>query len=110
MRGLRSKLNLLEDSDFGIVDKKEINIMADVKNTQRRRPSKKPNAVRKSKQAPKLDASEIIDGLIEYKMPKETAEIIIKDDKTKRTPQEILCEFVNTQYCLKGYCVRVLLY
>ena len=33
MRGLRKEMNLLEDSDFGIVDKKEIKSMADfVKN------------------------------------------------------------------------------
>ena len=47
-------------------------------------------------------------GLIEYKMSKEMAENILRDAKGKGNPQEILCDFVNTQYGLMGYCVKVL--
>ena len=97
-RGLRSKLNLLEDSDFGIVNKKEINsIMADVKTNKKR--AKKP--------VQKLEPKDILCEFIEYKMGKDLADTILKADRTKRNPQEILCEYVNTQYDLKGYCVRV---
>lgn len=44
---------------------------------------------------------------IEYKMSKFMAKDIIEADKTKRHPQEVLCEYVNTQLGLKGFCVRV---
>lgn len=104
-RGLRREANILEDSDFGITNKEEIKKMADFSNKK-----KKVSRKVKSMQAPKLDASDIISaGIFEYKMPQTLADIILKNDKTKRPHQEILCEFVNTQYGLKGYCVRVLL-
>ena len=41
-------------------------------------------------------------------MSKAMADDIIKNDKSKRAPQEVLCEFVNTQFGLLGYCVKVL--
>ena len=41
MRGLRRELNLLEDSDLGIVNKKEIKIMAEfVKNNNSKKNNK----------------------------------------------------------------------
>ena len=36
------------------------------------------------------------------------ADEIIKASKSKRRPQEILCDYVNTQCGLQGYCVKVL--
>ena len=41
-------------------------------------------------------------------MSKVMADEIIKADKTKKTPQEILCNYVNTQLGLKSFCVKVL--
>ena len=51
---------------------------------------------------------EVCAGTIEYKMSKGMADEIIKADKTKKTPQEILCNYVNTQLGLKSFCVKVL--
>lgn len=51
---------------------------------------------------------EVCAGTIEYKMSKSMADEIIKAAKSKKTPQEILCEYVNTQCGLQGYCVKVL--
>ncbi len=114
MRGLRRKLNLLEDSDFGIINKKEIIEMADFneikKNIKGKRNNKKNNKAKVSvkKREYYVTAPEMCIETIEYKMGKEMAEDIIRDDKTKRPVQEILCEHVNTQFGLKGYCVRVI--
>ena len=51
-------------------------------------------------------------GYIEYQMPTAMAQSIL-DDRTgadaKKDPQKYLCDFVNTQYNLLGYCVRVVL-
>ena len=99
-RGQRSKLNLLHDSDFGIGNKKEIKTMADFKTKKNK--NKKP--------AQKIDATDVMKGIVEYKMSKETADIILKADRTKKAPQEVLCDYVNTQDGLLGYCVRVLTY
>lgn len=89
MRGLRRKLNLLEDSDFGIVNKKEINkIMA--------------------KKMYGLDIPDICNGYIEYKMSKTMADNILQGTKGKGNPQKILCDYVNTQLGIRGYCVRVI--
>ena len=53
-RGLRRKLNLLEDSDFGIVNKKEINNMAEfVKNDNQRNNKTKGNFNRNKNNAPR---------------------------------------------------------
>lgn len=49
---------------------------------------------------------EIYSGVIEYKMSKAMADSILKG-KTNSDPQIRLCEFVNTQLGLKGYCVKV---
>ena len=55
-----------------------------------------------------VPAPEVCAGTIEYKMGKAMADEIIKSAKNKKTPQEILCEYVNSQMGLKGYCVKVL--
>ena len=52
-------------------------------------------------------------GTIEYKMGKLMAEEILKDAKGKsgklpKPAQEILCDYVNRECGLKGYCVKVL--
>jgi len=51
-------------------------------------------------------------GYIEYQMPTAMAQAIL-DDRTgadaKKDPQKYLCDFVNTQYNLLVYCVRVVL-
>lgn len=47
-------------------------------------------------------------GTIEYKMSNQMAQAIIKSHKGKKRPQEILCDYVNTQCGLKGHCVKVL--
>ena len=123
MRGLRRKLNLLEDSDFGIVNKKEINNMADFvkknNNNGKRNNNRKPN-----NNIPRMDnnfnqkretipAPEVCAGTIEYKMSKVMADEILKAAKSKsgklpKPPLDILCDYVNTQMGLKGYCVKVL--
>jgi hypothetical protein len=55
-----------------------------------------------------IPAPEVHAGTIEYKMSKSMADEIIKAAKSKKTPQEILCDYVNTQCGLKGFCVKVL--
>jgi hypothetical protein len=55
-----------------------------------------------------ISAPEVCAGIIEYKMGKSMADEIIKADKSKKSPQEILCNYVNTQMGLKGFCVKVL--
>lgn len=121
-RGSRSKLNLLHDSDFGIIDKKEINDMAEFvkkNNNGKRNNNRKPN-----NNAPRLDnsfnkkrdtipAPDVCAGTIEYKMGKIMAEQILNDAKTKsgklpKPAQEILCDYVNRECGLKGFCVKVL--
>ena len=122
MRGLRRKLNLLEDSDLGIGNKKEINDMAEFvkkNNNGKRNNNRKPN-----NNTPRLDgafnkkrdtipAPDVCAGTIEYKMGKVMAEQILNDAKTKsgklpKPAQEILCDYVNRKCGLKGFCVKVL--
>ena len=55
-----------------------------------------------------IKAPEVCAGTIEYKMSKTMADEIIKASKSKKTPQEILCNYVNEQCGLKGFCVKVL--
>ena len=55
-----------------------------------------------------VKAPEVCAGIIEYKMSKSMADEIIKSAKNKKAPQEILCDYVNSQMGLKGYCVKVL--
>ena len=123
MRGLRSKLNLLEDSDFGIINKKEINTtMAEF--VKKNNNGKRNNNCKPNNNTPRLDgafnkkqdtipALDVCAGIIEYKMGKVMAEQILNDAKTKsgklpKPAQEILCDYVNRECGLKGYCVKVL--
>ena len=49
---------------------------------------------------------------IEYQMPTAMAQAILDertDAEAKKDPQKYLCDYVNTQYNLLGYCVRVVL-
>lgn len=71
-------------------------------------PTKKPAApVRPSTPRPRVDVPDFAGEVIEYKMSAALAETILKADKTKRAPQEVLCDYVNSQCGLKGFCVRV---
>ena len=110
-QGSRRKLNLLEDSDFGIVNKKEINTMGNFiqkVNTAKKKFNKNKHSYKKEKityiEPPKGYAD-----IIEYQMGKLMATEIIKNDTSKSSPQEILCNYVNTQCGLKGYCIRVII-
>ena len=99
-RGLRSKLNLLHDSDFGIINKKEIKKMVEnKKNRVNDYGSSKPSVV----EAPEINA-----GTFEYKMPQGMADVIVKSSKYKSNPQQALCDYVNTECGLKGYCTKVI--
>ena len=114
MRGLRKELNLLEDSDFGIVNKKEINNMAEfVKNNKRNNNGKRNNNNRNNgpknygdKREVGIDAPELCGRHYEYSMSRGLANEILKNNK--QNPQEILCGWVNDHLDLKGYCVRVI--
>lgn len=73
-------------------------------------PTKKPANSAPAKYAaprPRVDVPDFAGEVIEYKMSAAMADTILKADKTKRTPQEVLCNYVNTQFGLKGFCVRV---
>ena len=110
-RGSRSKLNLLHDSDFGIGNKKEISKMADFVKNDKKNFNRNNNSKVKdygSKKPTTLPAPDVCAGVVEYTMSKVMADEIIQASKSKKTPQEILCEYVNSQCGLKGYCVKVL--
>ncbi len=114
MRGLRNKLNLLEDSDFNIVNKKEIKIMTvDImkKNFKNKKKKTKDYGAKNPVVAIKLP--DFCGKLIEYNMPKEMADDIIREHmehKGKGSGQEVLCEYVNEQCGLLGYCIKVHVY
>ena len=55
-----------------------------------------------------IEVPEICSGYFEYKMSKTMADAIIRSTKEKKNPQTILCDFVNTQLGLKGYCLKVI--
>ena len=60
-----------------------------------------------------IPAPDVCAGIIEYKMGKVMADEILKDAKGKsgklpKPAQEILCDFVNRECGLKGFCVKVL--
>ena len=55
-----------------------------------------------------IPAPEVHAGTIEYKMSKTMADEIIKASKSKKAPQESLCNYVNSELGLKGFCVKVL--
>ena len=76
-------------------------------NNRNTRPSKNSDYGSKNPEAG-VSAPEVCAGTIEYKMSKSMADEVIKASKSNRRPQEILCDYVNTQLGLKGYCVKVL--
>lgn len=54
-------------------------------------------------------APDVNAGLIEFKMSRVMAEEIVKSYKgSRKDPQYILCQYVNENCGLKGYCVKVL--
>lgn len=57
-----------------------------------------------------LKLPEFHHGFIEYKMPKAMAEDILNDKSVKGSAQEILCNYVNDQYGLLGFCIKVHVY
>ncbi len=61
-----------------------------------------------SKKPTTLPAPDVCAGTVEYTMSKTMADEIIKASKSKKTPQEILCNYVNSECGLKGYCVKVI--
>ena len=66
-----------------------------------------------SKRQDTIPAPDVCAGTIEYKMGKLMADEILKAAKGKsgklpKPAHEILCDYVNTQMGLKGYCVKVL--
>ena len=106
-RGLRRKLNLLEDSDFGIINKKEINQMAEnYKNSKKTNNKTTKTKDYGSKKESKIAVPEMCGRTFEYQIGRTLAEELLKGNKS-RDPQEILCEYVNTQCGLMGYCVKV---
>lgn len=86
--------------------------MADFNNNKRNNNNKNFNAnkVRDygSKKETTLPAPDVHCGILEYTMSKTMADEIIKAAKNKKSPQELLCEYVNSQMGLKGYCVKVI--
>lgn len=53
----------------------------------------------------------IMNGTIEYKMPKEMAEMYLKTAKgefVKKHPKEYLIQVVNEEFGVKGTCVNVI--
>lgn len=60
-----------------------------------------------TKKDTRITPPDVTAGLIEYKMSRKMAENIVNSKKGKN-PQEILCNYVNTNLGLKGYCVKVL--
>lgn len=53
----------------------------------------------------------IMNGTIEYKMPKEMAEMYLKTAKgefAKKHPKEYLIQVVNEEFGVKGTCVNVI--
>ena len=73
-------------------------------NNRRKNNQKKPKPVQR------ITVEDLMCEQIEYEMGKDLADTIItqaKKSNDKRNPQEILCDFVNTHFGLKGYCVRV---
>ena len=98
-------------ADFVKNDKRNTNSKKNFNN--RNSNSNNPRNNYGGKKRDTLKAPDVCAGTIEYKMGKLMAEEILKAAKGKsgklpKPPQEILCDFVNTQMGLKGYCVKVL--
>lgn len=102
-RGLRAECNLLEDT---WINKNEIRENINMGNFVKK--NNKNNDYGTKNPEAGVKAPDVCAGTVEYKMSKLMADEIIKASKSKRRPQEILCDYVNTQCGLKGYCVKVL--
>lgn len=107
-RGLRRNSGILEDSDFGIINKKEINnIMNEFDTTPAPQKKKQTRSNRLDMSNKPIDCPLGYDP-IAYEMSSVLADNLIKNAKGNYTrAQEILCDYVNRERCLKGYCVRV---
>ena len=105
----------MKKAHLNAINKKEVKKMADFNtNNKKRNNNRNFNNNRNknndygSKKETRLPAPEVCAGTIEYKMSKLMADEIIKASKSKKTPQEILCHYVNSECDLKGYCVKVI--
>ena len=95
-----------------------------VKKNNNNNNSKRNNGRKPNNNTPRLDnsfnkkretlpAPDVCAGTIEYKMSKMMAEQVLTDAKSKsgklpKPVQEILCNYVNRECGLKGFCVKVL--
>ena len=85
----------------------------DKRNKNRNNNSNNPRNNYGGKKRDTLKAPDVCAGTIEYKMSKLMADEILKAAKGKsgKLPKpalDVLCDYVNTQMGLKGYCVKVL--
>ena len=95
-------------ADFVKNDKRNNNNGKKNFNRPNNRPDNKSTGYTGGKKRETIPAPDVCAGTVEYKMSKTMADEIIKASKSKRRPQEILCDYVNTQCGLQGYCVKVL--
>jgi UDP-glucose 4-epimerase len=61
-----------------------------------------------SKKEATITPPDVCAGTVEYTMSKLMADEILKAYKGNKTPQEVLCNYVNNECGLKGYCVKVI--
>ena len=100
-------------ADFVKNDKRNNNNGKKNFNRPNNRPDNKPTGYTGDKKRETIPAPDVCAGTIEYKMGKLMADEILKAAKSKsgklpKPPLDILCDYVNTQLGLKGYCVKVL--
>ena len=100
-------------ADFEKNDKRNNNNGKKNFNRPNNRPDNKPTGYTGGKKRETIPAPDVCAGTIEYKMGKLMADEILKAAKSKsgklpKPPLDILCDYVNTQLGLKGYCVKVL--
>lgn len=100
-------------ADFVKNDKRNNNNGKKNFNRPNNRPDNKPTGYIGGKKRETIPAPDVCAGTIEYKMGKLMADEILKAAKSKsgklpKPPLDILCDYVNTQLGLKGYCVKVL--
>ena len=100
-------------ADFVKNDKRNNNNGKKNFNRPNNRPDNKPTGYAGSKKRETIPAPEVCAGTGEYMMGKLMADEILKAAKSKsgklpKPPLDILCDYVNTQMGLKGYCVKVL--
>ena len=58
-----------------------------------------------------MDKNKVFNGVIEYKMPKEMAEMYLKTAKgefAKKHPKVYLIQVVNEEFGIKGTCINVI--